>query len=625
MDTKLLRYYEQELQHLREMGGEFAKAFPKIAGRLGLETHACADPYVERLLESFSFLAARIQLKLDAEFPRITNHLLELVYPHYLAPTPSMAIVELHPDYTEGSLAAGFQVPRGTPLRSLLAKGQQTSCEYRTAHAVTLFPLELVEAKYFAYAGELNGIDASAFGPVKAGLRLRLRATAGLTIQEIALERLPLFLQGSASLPGRILEQLLSNALGMLMMPTRAPAHWHQMIPRGHIRALGFDDEEALLPTGPRSFQGYRLLQEHFAFPQRNLFVELGGLKTAVQRCADKEVDLVVLFNRLEPSLEQSLSLENIRLFCTPAINLFPKRADRIHLSDREAEYHLIPDRTRPTDFEVYQVSSVKGYGVGAEAEQQFNAFYAANDLQSRDEARGYYQVRRASRLLSERERRDGPRSSYIGSEVFLALVDASEAPYRSSLRQLGIEILCTNRDLPLGMPLGSAKTDFTLDSSAPVQSVRCLVGPSMPQPSRAEGETAWRLISHLSLNYLSLVDNDQADGTAALKDLLRLYCPEDDSVIERQIEGISAISATPVVRRLPVSGPISYARGLQISITFDDSAFEGTGAFLLGAVLERFFAKYVSLNAFTETRINTLKRGEIMKWPVRMGRCEIL
>ncbi|CDG85978.1 type VI secretion system baseplate subunit TssF [Janthinobacterium agaricidamnosum] len=624
MDTRLLRYYEQELQHLREMGGEFARDFPKIAGRLGLETYACADPYVERLLEGFSFLAARVQLKIDAEFPRLTNHLLELVYPQYLAPTPSMAIVQLQPDMDNPGLARGYQVERGSSLRSLLGKGDQTSCEFRTAHQVTLLPLELTEASYFAYSGNLNGIAVSRLGPLKAGLRLRLKAGAGLAFNAIALDRLALHLRGSDALPTRLLEQLLAHAAGMVVMPAEATPAWHEILPRSQIRQRGFSDDEALLPAGPRSFQGYRLLQEYFALPQRYLFVELGGLAHAAGRCAGGELDIVVLFNRFEPALEQALGAANFALHCTPAINLFPKRADRINLTAGQADHHLVPDRSRPMDYEIYQVQGVTGYGSGADAEQRFAPFYTANDLAG-GAPPAYYQVRREVRRLSERQRRQGPRSSYIGSEVFLSLVDPREAPYRGDLRQLGVDTLCSNRDLVLSMPLGSGKTDFILESGAPLRAVRCVAGPTVPAASHAEGETAWRLVSHLSLNYLSLTDQDSAQGAAALRDLLRLYCPAHDSGALRQVDGVRSVTAGAVTRRLPLPGPVCYGRGLQVALTLDDAAFEGSGAFLLGAVLESFFAKYVSLNSFTETTLHTTARGAVMRWPARVGRCEIL
>lgn len=625
MNAKLLRYYERELAHLREVGGEFARDYPKVAGRLGLETYACADPYVERLLEGFSFLAARVQLKIDAEFPRFTNHLLELVYPQYLAPTPSMAVVQLQPDMGEGSLASGFKVPRDTALHSQLGKGDQTACEFRTAHDVTLWPIELVEARYFACGAHVAGVDLSRLGGVKAALRLRLRVGAGLTFSDLSLDNLPLHIRGGDAMPSRILEHLLAQAVGVLVMPVQEHVDWHQFLPKSAIRSLGYSDSEALLPTGPRQFQGYRLLQEYFAMPQRFMFADVVGLANSVSRCSAEQLDVIVLFKKLDPLLEQSLSAANFGLYCTPAINLFPMRAERVHLSDQQSEYHVIADRTRPMDYEIYQIEGVTGYGSGAQASQTFESFYRANDLHARKPPNAFFQVRRDARVLSEQQHRQGPRSSYIGSELFLSLVDAQEAPHRSDLRQLGIDTLCSNRDLVLSMPVGSGRSDFSVESGAPVQAVRCLTGPTVPAPSFAEGETAWRLVSHLSLNYLSLLDQDKEQGASALRELLRLYCRIEDEAAHKQIEGLRSVTAESIVRRLPLPGPITYGRGLQVCVTLDEAAFEGAGVFVLGSVLEQFFAKYVSLNAFTETLIKSTTRGVIMQWPARVGRCEIL
>ncbi|MBY8946592.1 type VI secretion system baseplate subunit TssF [Pseudomonas sp. SH10-3B] len=625
MNEKLLRYYERELAHLREVGGEFARDYPKVAGRLGLETYACADPYVERLLEGFSFLAARVQLKIDAEFPQFTHHLLELVYPHYLAPTPSMAVVQLQPDMGEGNLVAGYKVPRNTALHSQLGKSDQTACEFRTAHEVTLWPVALVEARYFACGTHVAGVDLSRLGTVKAALRLRLSVGAGLRFSDLSLDTLALHLRGGDAMPSRVLEQLLAQAAGVLVMPVQAPVPWHQILPNSALRSAGYSDSEALLPCGPRSFQGYRLLQEYFALPQRFMFVDIVGLGPSVSRCTTEQLDVIVLFKQVDPLLEQNLSAANFALYCTPVINLFPMRTERVHLTQQCPEYHVNPDRTRPMDYEIHQIQAVTGYGSGAEASQTFEPFYRANDLHGGTPPRAYYQVRRDTRVLSEQQRSRGQRSSYVGSELFVSLVDGGQAPYRSDLRQLGIDALCSNRDLVLSMPVGTGRTDFSTESAAPLQSVRCVAGPTLPAPSFVEGETAWRLVSHLSLNYLSLLDQDAEQGAVALRDLLRLYCRVDDAVAHKQIDGLRAVTAVSIVRRLPLPGPVTYGRGLQISVSVDEAAFEGTGAWVLGSVLEQFFAKYVSLNAFTETRITSTARGVIMQWPARVGRCEIL
>jgi type VI secretion system protein ImpG len=617
MDPRLLRYYEEELQFMREMGSEFAAEFPKIAGRVGLETLECADPYVERLLEGFSFLTARIQLKLDAQFPRFTGNLLETVYPHYMAPTPSMAVVQFQPDPGEGALAAGVPVPRGTVLRSRIGKGEQTACEFRTAHEFHLWPIQLVEAEYFSR--DVASLELPNIQGVRAGIRLRLQTTAGLTFDKLALDKLPVYLPGHGDLPMHLYEQLLANAVAVVVRPTQKPIEWQQVLDSSHVTSLGFGDDESLLPAVKQSFQGYRLLQEYMAFPNRFMFVNLVGLSPAIRRCASNQIDIIVLLNRNDEVLENRVSSAHFALFCTPAINLFPKRADRIHIDPKLAEFQIIPDRTRSEDFEVHSVTEVVGYGDAQSTEQEFLPFYGITD---RGGSKAFYSLRRMPRLLSERQKEQGPRSTYTGSEVFVSLVDPSEAPFRHSLRQLGIRALCTNRDLPMHMPIGQAASDFTLEASLPVKVVRCVNGPSKPRcsPVHAAAELGWRLVSHLSLNYLSLVDEDPKQGAAAIRELLTLYDVVSDPITRKQIAGVRSIASKPVVRRVPRPGPIAYGRGVQITVTFDESAFEGTGAFLMGAVLDHFFRRYVSLNSFTETIAATVDRGEIVRWPVRIG-----
>ncbi|MCA9137532.1 MAG: type VI secretion system baseplate subunit TssF [Planctomycetales bacterium] len=620
MDPRLLNYYNQELQFVRESGAEFAAEYPKIANRLGIETFECADPYVERLFEGFALLAARIQLKLDAEFPRFTQHLLEIVCPHYLAPQPSMAVVELQPDLTEGALAEGFKIPRHTVLQSLLGKGEQTRCTFRTAHEVTLWPLKLAQADYFPR--DVAALRLPDHPSIKAALVLRLEATAGLKLNQISLDKLPLFIQGGSDVPMRIYEQLMSNAVGIATRPGDRSGNWNVQFGKTSVSPLGFDDQQSMLPYGPRSFQGYRLLQEYFAFPQRYMFVELNQLAPAVKQCDCESIEIAVLLGRGDSQLANRVDRTHFALYSTPAINLFEKRADRIHLSDRFAEHHVMPDRTRPVDFEVYQIGEVRGYGTSNDREQEFRPFYSLDDFTADHRERAFYTVSRRPRMLSGKHKKFGPRSSYIGSESYLTLVDANEAPFSQELRQLSVETLCTNRDLPLQMPVGISETDFTLEISAPVESVRCLMGPTKPELSKSygNGQTTWRLISHLSLNYLSLANSDSGSASA-LRELLSLYSDTNNVLANKQIDAVRSITASPVTRPITSSGPLSFGRGLEVTLTLDEIGFEGTGAFLLAAVLNEFLAKYVSINSFTETVFRTTERGEVMRWPAKMGR----
>jgi type VI secretion system protein ImpG len=619
MDPRFLNYYNRELQYMREMSGEFAEEFPKIAGRLGLNAFECADPYVERLLEGFAFLAARVQLKVDAEFPRFTQHLMEMVYPTYLAPVPSMAIVQLAPDLNDTSLQNGVRIPRGAQLRSQIGKGEQTACDYSTAQDVTLWPLQLFDAEYLPSASAVANLGIAGRPGMKAGLRLRLRCTAGLQFSHLPLDRLSLYLRGS-EVAVQLYEQLVANTIDCIVQWGRRSAIKGISIGASAVKPLGFDDQQALLPRTPREFRGYRFLLEYFAFPERFLFVEISSLQRAIQRCEESELDLIFLFDRSHAQLSGSLDVSCINLFCTPAVNLFSKRADRIHMTPRVTEYHVVPDRTRPMDFEVYGVGEVLGFGSRAEPEVEFLPFYAVKDRSRGRQRHAYYTLYREQRRLSTKQRRYGARSSYIGSETFISLVDAQEAPYSSRLKQLGLKLLCTNRDLPLQMPIGTGSTDFTLQTGVPVESIRCLTGPTRPKGSNFSKQTAWQAISHLSLNYLSLIDNDHEQGAAALRQVLMLYADMGQSAVQKQIDGLLSIRSRPAVRRMRIPGPITFGRGLELCLRFDESAFEGSGVILLGAVLEQFFARYVSINTFTETVIESIDRGEIMRWPARIG-----
>ncbi len=625
MDPRLLKYYDTELRHIRELGGEFARDFPKIAGRLGLDGFECADPYVERLLEGFAFLAARVQLKMDSEFPQLVQNLLEIVYPHFLAPLPSMAVVQFEPDLTEGALSEGYDVPRGTVLRGKLIKGEQTACEYRTAHDVQLWPLEVTRADYFSRDVASLQLPPSVRDTV-AGLRIRLRIAPGHRFEKLAIENLPFYIQGREELPVTLCEQCLAHAQARLIDPVGETETWHELLDKSSIQPMGFEASQALLPYELPSFHGYRLLAEYFAFRERFLFVNLANIGPALRRCTGSEVDLILLFNRAEAGISHAVDKTNIGLYCTPAVNLFPKRTDPIHIDDRKSEHIIIPDRTRPLDLEIYSVSRVIGLGSGEDQHHEFYPFYSLTD-QTADEHRSYYAIRRTPRLVSRKHQKFGTRTSYLGSDMYVSLVDRDNAPYSPDLQLLAVETLCTNRDLPLQMPVGLGTSDFSLEVNAPVNSVRCVTGPTLPRPSvaHAPGTMIWKLLSHLGLNYLSVTGEGPNHDAGALREMLSLYADYNDPRVQKQIAGVQTISTQPIIRQLSTSGPLTFGRGLEITVTFDDDSFEGVGAFVLGAVLEQFFAKYVSINSFTETVLRTNGRQEVMRWPTRIGRRHIL
>lgn len=343
-------------------------------------------------------------------------------------------------------------------------------------------------------------------------------------------------------------------------------------------------------------------------------------LREALAGCDGDELEIFLAMGRAQPVLENALDASHFRLGCTPAVNLFPRQTDRIHVTSTTTELHLVADRNRPADFEIFSLERLQAIGVGGESISEVAPLYAADHRTDASRPMTYYTLQRRPRLLPMRQQQSGTRAGYVGSECYLSLVDTGNRHLTGEIRQLDAEALCTNRDLPIQLAAGQGTTDFHVEGGAPADSIRCIAGPSYPRPSAAFGDTAWRLISHLSLNYLSLDGAGTATGADMLRNMLALYADPNDAAVARQIEGVRTVSYRPVIRRMPRMGPASYGRGLEITLTFDEPAFEGVGLVPLASVLERFFARYVSINAFTQVKMQSSLRGDIKTWPVRLG-----
>jgi len=620
MDTRLLKHYETELAYLRDMGAEFAEAYPKIAARLGMDSAEVMDPYVERLLEGVAFLSARVQLELELQFPNFTQHLLEIVYPHYLAPTPSMMIAAFEPDAAIAAMKDGYVLPRGTRLRSSLGDGDVTPCVFETSQDVRLWPLEIVEAEYLDGRGQLVAAGITRDVEARAGIRLRLRRKGAESISDLSLDRLTLFFNSRSGRNWDLHELFCSQVTGIAGRSTDRRSDWVLDLPQARVIPRGYDPEEALLPTPKQSFDGYRLLQEYFAMPERFHFVDITGINAALKKSKGADVDIYLLLRDGMHEIASAVTPDAFSLNASPAINLFEKRCDRVLITTRDVEHHVVPDRTAPLDFEVFAIKSVTGISEKGDKDVEFRPFYSADDFTAAgDNHPAYFTQFRRMRQRSEKERLRGVRTSYLGSELYLTLVDPREAPYRTDLGQLSVQAMCSNRDLPLLLSTGGADV-FHLPDGGPVAHITTPVTPTRPRTSIGQGDTSWRLISHLSLNYLSITDTANGGGIEALRELVGIYAPVGDRTVEKQIEGMVSVTSRPIVRRMS-DGVLSTAvRGLELKLGFDDSFFEGTSVYLLGSVLERFFRRYVTINSFTETVLHTQQRGEIARWKPETG-----
>ncbi len=616
MDPRLLRAYNDELAYLREAAREFGEEHEAVAGRLGLKTPTDPDPYVERLLEGVAFLAARVNLKQQDQYPEFTQHLLQAIQPHYLAPTPSMCVAGFEPQEGDPALEKGLAVPRGTELTALAADHGNAPVIFRTGHEIMLWPIRISQVEYLSSRAAVAQFAAAADVRAESGLRLRFAATGGSALAKIDPKSLPIYLAGSEAVPGELYRQLIGQCVAVMARDSGAPANapW-TMLP--HPRPVGFSDEQALLPAEMRAFRGYRLLSEYFACPERFLFADLPDIGRAFAKCTN-ECDIVLLFSRSAPVLDGALDTSNFKLFASPAINLFEKQLGRVQIDRHNHEFHVVPDRTRPLDFEVFRILDVQAHGRSGGDGRTVAPLYAFGALLYDWRDALFYTTQLRPRRLSTREQRLRRRTDYVGTETWLSLTAPGDPHRLDDIAELAVRALVTNRELP---ELLTFRGDHHFSvSGVPVRTISVLRAPTRPRPPMGLNDAAWRVIGHLTPNYASLAPA-LGDDPARLRDHLALYGRQDDALMRRQIDGVTSVRSRPVSRRVPGLDRMALARGLRITLKLDDASFDQGRIFLFTAVLEQFLAEFATINSFTECHFETALEGSLVQWPPRLGR----
>jgi len=606
---ELLLYYERELSFLRQMGAEFASKYPKIASRLIIEPDKCEDPHVERLLEAFAFLAARVHLKIDDEFPEITEALLNILYPHYLRPIPSMSVVEFAADPEQIPPAAGIKLERGSVLRSRPVNG--IPCKFRTCYDLQLWPIMVAEAEWTAPDRLRPAVKVS---DAAAAVRLELRCLADLNFAKMtSLSSLRFYLSGESNLIHNLYELMANNCAQILVRdPTPKSRVEPLTLPASCLRPVGFGEEESMLPYPRRSFLGYGLLQEYFCFPQKFFFFDLSGLDRLAGAGFGSRAEFIFLISPFEradrrQALELGVSAKTFRLGCAPIVNLFPQTAEPILLSHRSYEYPIVPDVSRRTAMEVFEVSEVVSANPQAQEVIHFEPFYSFRHGSTRHKVQAFWHAARRRSAARDDE----------GTDVYLTLVDLSSRPVHPDVDALTVRTICTNRDLPARLPFGNEAGDFELEGVVPMKRIVALIKPTDTLRPAVGKDTLWRLVSQLSLNHLSLV----SDGREALQELLRIYNFAASTYADKQIEGLVGLTSRRHFARVVSDGASSFTRGLQVDMEFDEEQFVGGGVYLFAAVLEAFLGLYVSLNSFSQLRVRTRQRKEMLRqWPPRAG-----
>lgn len=612
MSDELLPYYNQELGYLRKLGAEFAKANPKIAGRLRWGADLPEDPHVARMIEAFAYLNARTRHKLDDDFPELAEAMLGVLYPHYLAPRPSAAVVQFELDRAQSGLTSGYQIKRGSTLETEPVHGkgvEGAACMFRTCYDVGLWPIELKTAELRGHPFQAPTRRYAA--EAQAVLRLQLSCLAEkVRFRDLPLGSLRFFLNGSTQHIYDLYELILNNAIGVAVASSPSDPN-PVLLPKTCIRPIGFSRDEAVLPDSPRAFPGYRLLSEYFAFPQKFLFFEVAGLGAEQLAGIGSTLELYVFLNRHRPDLESDVERDTFRLGCTPIVNLYRQRAEPIRLSQTQFEYRVVPDARRPLAHEVYSIDRVVATSPD-DRDVEIQPFYSVQHAQMAGRQRAFWHATR---------RPAGYAGGEIdkGTELFLSVVDLDFTPTAAATWTLDIETTCINRDLPRRLPFGGGQPKLQLSVGAPLGRIACLTAPTPTLRPALRRGAIWRLISHLSLNHLSLLGSGQ--GADSLREILKLYDYNDSPETHAMIDGLLDVRSRRTVGR--VGGAISagFCRGVEVSLHFDEDRFSGSSVYLFASVLERFLALYSSLNSFTKTIATTNRREEpLCRWPPRAG-----
>ncbi len=596
MDDPLLHYYERELTFMRESGAEFAKKYPKIASRLLLEPDRCEDPHTERLLEAFSFLTGRIQKKIDDSYPELTESLLQIIYPHYTRPLPSMTIVKFMPRL-QNVPPSGHRVKKGTQLFSQLIKG--TRLTFRTTQEIQLLPVEVANAETTfppnPGVGALNGI------------KIELNTAPKMKIGRIEWpDTLRFYLNGQQQQVFKLYELLMNHTVQVEIISYTEEKTVRRRrdtltLPAEHIRPMGFSKDEAILPWPEQSFDGYRLLFEYFAFPEKFLFFELSGMKKLRQIDGDLfEINIYLNHKDTERLL---INQDTFCMYASPAINLFKQIAMPVRVEHKKAEYPIYHDIHKKSTTEVFSVDRVTGISENGDIATHYQPFYALSHFEDQQESEAYWHIRR----------RKSARKGDEGMDVLLSFTDDSMAVADPQCSTLTIHTTCTNRDLPSRLVPGGFARDFFIEVESPIEGVACMMKPTQARRPKPGSRMQWRLISHLSLNYLSLVSKNGQ----GLKELLKLYDIHDSPVTRQQIEGLEEVHHRHVAMRIGRS----FCRGVEVALVMNEDKFVGSSVYLFASVLERFLAHYVSINSFTRLVVKSIqRRQEIKAWPPRNG-----
>lgn len=609
MSDEILKYYNRELAYIRHMGAEFAKRYPKVAGRIKLSDEHVEDPHVSRLIESFALLTAQIRQNLDDSFPQLTEALIGQLFPDYHATIPSMAIIKMT---TQNITDNGFLLAKGCAVESRVS-GYKT-CHFSTCYDTQLWPVEVSFASF--ENAPFKAPNPNFTKQAKSVLKLTLSGEFdNIELKVLGIEKLRFYLNGQAQLSYLLYQLIFKSAVGISITPRGQQIATQYLQPR-HIAQVGFDDNHEVVPYQKHSFSGYRLLVEHFLFPEKFAFFELVDLDP--DWFGDShEIDLYIYFDETADVLPKQLTADNVLLGCTPIINLFEQELEPVALKPGYEEYPLIPRYDDADICEVIQLMKVEAFDQHNNS-VPVSSFYGGGNNNYLAENELFWTIRR------EQSDWAGGHAE-PGCDTYLAVVEPNAAHFNVDEYEhwlVTVKALCSNRNLPVRLPYGGGQPAMSVvQRTDSLKEVRCLTAPTSPVRPKLHESTRWQLAKHLTLNQFS---GDA--GLVTLKETLKLYDFEQSPQSKALVEAITAMEVSSANARVVQNGRVGFCHGSDIEIEFESSDLSGTNLFFFGCVLSQFFSQFTAINSFTRLAIRIRGQSRILHcWPARAGGKELL
>ena len=597
----LLPFYERELGFLRKYSREFSEKYPKIAGDLLMAGEVCEDPHIERMIQSFALMSARVSKRLEDDYPEFTEALLEVLYPHYLRPFPSCSIARFDYSANAAQLTGAQIIPSGTELATRSVKG--VACKFKTAYDVVIAPVKIDEVKFDAIFEPPESVILPTGSSAKVSIKLS--ATSEQVPLNKSAQSLRVFVDGEPSFCAAFLDSIFLRSVAAYV-EVEGSRRWLRLN-KTPITPVGFGQQDGLIDFPERSHPAYRLLTEYFAFPEKFSFFDIDLAAIAKQLGHDvRSISLHFVFSGLRADSNASrmlgnLNKNNLLLGCTPVINLFKQRGDPIRVTHAAAQYPVVANSRNAYAYEVYSVDSVQLIKQTPQGESvtEVKPFYSLKHGTSPEKNGRYWALRRDEMI--------GLKSP--GYETEITIVDVDFNPARPETDTLSLDLTCTNRDLPSMLSYGLAGGDLFLEGGALVKQISFLRKPSATYRFERGRGAHWRLISHLSLNHLSLGQK----GIEAFQETLRLYDLPRSAINEKILAGLVAIDHQSTSKWLTGKPFACLARGIEITLTIDEDNFVGSGLHVFANILDQFFALYVNINSFTQVCLRSKKSGEVL------------